>query len=119
MTAWEVALLAAGTMLVTDVLGVVMVQAEAKNRGWLAGIMDAVQWVVGITTTTLSVTAFQGHRLSEKLLVGACVTVANVLGTKLGQLVGKRWVTDRTLEERLSALERMSHMHHNEGVPDA
>ncbi len=105
MTGWEVAILAASTMAVTDVLGVVLVQAEAKNRGWLAGIMDASQWGVGITTTTLSVTAFQGHSLSEKVLVGGFVTLANVLGTKLGQLIGKRYVTDLSLEERLSALE--------------
>lgn len=108
-----IALIAAATMVVTDVIGVVMVQAEAHNRGWLAGWLDTLGWLVGIATTTISVTALQGHSLSEKILVVGLVSAANLFGTKLGQVVGKRIVkgavmtlADRELiEARLQALE--------------
>lgn len=104
-------------MVATDVLGVIMVQAEAGNRGWLAGIMDAAQWGVGIATTTISVTTLDGHDFRTKVLVVAFVTVANVLGTKLGQLTGKRLLSaprmmrlfrseGMSTEDRIAALER-------------
>jgi hypothetical protein len=101
----RVALLAALTMVATDVLGVVMVQAEARGRGWLAGWCDTAQWLVGIVTTTISVTALQGHSLSAHLWVLGVVSIANLFGTKLGAEIGHRWVKDKTLEERLAALE--------------
>lgn len=104
-----VAIIAAATMVVTDVLGVVMVMAEARNRGWLAGWMDTAQWIVGITTTTITVTALQGHSLSEKVLVVVLVSLANLFGTKLGQVIGHRFVTDAsTLAERVARLEAMN-----------
>lgn len=116
------ALIAALTMVATDVLGVILVQAEAANRGWLAGVVDAAQWGVGIATTTISVTALQGHSLREKVLVVILVTLANLLGTKLGQVTGKRLLGSPrlsavfgregpTLEERVAALERSTKGH--------
>lgn len=104
---WSIAVIAAATMVATDVLGVIMVQAEARNRGWLAGWCDTAQWYVGITTTTISVTAFSGHSFSQKVLVGVLVGLANLFGTKLGQVIGSRYVRDKSsLVDRVSALER-------------
>lgn len=101
------ALLAAGAMVITDCAGCVMVVAEARNRGWLAGAMDSIQWLVAITTTTISVEAFSGHDWHKKLLVGGLVTCANLFGTRLGAFIGHRFVTDETtLAERVAALER-------------
>lgn len=111
------ALIAAVAMVATDVVGVIQVQAEAAQRGWLAGMCDAVGWGVGIATTTISVTALQGHSFHEKLLVVAFVTIANVLGTKLGQVTGKKLLRSAhvarifaregpTLEDRVGMLER-------------
>lgn len=111
-----VALIAAIAMVITDIVGVIQVQAEAANRGWLAGICDAVAWGVGIATLTISVSALQGHNMGEKILVVTLVTIANVVGTKLGQVVGKKILSSRrvgrvfaregpTLEERVVALE--------------
>jgi len=102
---YRIALLAAGAMLITDVLGVVMVQAEARNRGWLAGLCDCAQWLVGITTTTVAVTTLQGHSTTQKIVVVVLVSAANILGTKLGQIIGSHFVTDQTIELRLQALE--------------
>lgn len=100
------ALIAAVTMVVTDILGVVMVMAEARNRGWLAGWMDTAQWIVGITTTTITVTVLQGHSFAMKALVVILVSAANLFGTKLGQMIGQRFVTDATtVADRLARLE--------------
>lgn len=101
-----VAILAAVTMVLTDVTGTIMVMAEARNRGWLAGWLDTAQWLVGIVTTTVSVTALQGHSLSEKVWVILLVSAANLFGTKLGQVLGSRFVKDKTVEQRLANLER-------------
>ena len=105
------ALIAAITMLVTDVLGVIMVQAEARNQGWLAGWMDTAQWIVGITTTTITVTVLQGHSLAMKSVVVVLVSAANLFGTKLGQVLGRRWVKEdptTTLAQRITRLEETS-----------
>jgi len=101
-----VALIAAAAMVVTDVMGVIMVMAEAHNRGWLAGWMDTAQWLVGIVTTTISVTALQGHSFGEKALVVLLVSAANLFGTKLGQVIGRRLVPESmSLPARVAALE--------------
>ena len=104
---WIVAL-ASVTMLATDVIATVMVMAEARNRGWLAGWLDTAQWLVGIVTTTVSVTALQGHSWTEKILVLLFVSAANLFGTKLGQVIGSHYVTDASIEQRLTALESAS-----------
>jgi len=98
-------------MVVTDIFGVILVQAEAREAGWLAGLMDAAQWPVAIVTTTITVTALQGHSETEKVWVIGLVTCANVGGTKLGQLIGKRFVKDAknlSLTDRVTALERVA-----------
>ena len=101
------AVIAAVTMLFTDVLGTVMVIAEAHEQGWLAGWMDTAQWLVGITTTTITVTALQGHNLNQKIAVIVLVSAANLFGTKLGQMIGSRFVVKtKSLNERIATLER-------------
>jgi hypothetical protein len=105
MNALTIALLAAGTMAVSDILATVCVMAESRGRGWLAGVLDSAGWLVSITTTAIAVTALQGHSLTEKVLVVVLVTAANLLGTKLGQIIGSRFVTDGGLDGRVAALE--------------
>lgn len=114
-----IVLIASLAMVAQDVLGTIMVQAEAANRGWLAGFMDASQWGVGITTATISITAFQGHDVRLKIAVASGVTAANIFGTKLGQMWGKKLLASRkvrmffakgdviepTLQERIAVLE--------------
>ena len=85
-----VAVWAALAMVCTDVIAVIMVQAEAANRGWLAGACDTVGWYVGIATTTISVTTLSGHNTTAKIWVLVLVGAANLLGTKLGQVTGQR-----------------------------
>ena len=83
-----VALVAALSMVAADVLAVIMVQMEAANRGWFAGAMDGLGWIVGITTTSISVRVLNGHSTTGKVWVILLVTAANVFGTKLGQVIG-------------------------------
>lgn len=90
----EIALLAALAMVVQDVLGTLMVQAEARNRGLMAGIFDSLQWFATITTTTISVTALQGHSVHEKVLVILFVTAANLCGSVIGVFVGKKMIKE-------------------------
>jgi uncharacterized membrane protein YsdA (DUF1294 family) len=105
MTGFYIALLAAITMLFTDVSGTLMVIGESRGRGWFSGLMDTFQWLVGIVTTTISVTALQGHALSEKIWVVTLVSAANLFGTWLGVYVGRKFVKDKTLDQRLKILE--------------
>lgn len=87
-----IALIAAGCMVVEDILAVIMVQAEAANKGWLAGWMDTLAWYFGIETTSISVGALHSHSTIAKVYVLAFVGAANLLGTKSGQMIGKRLV---------------------------
>ena len=88
-------LLVAGlAMLIQNVLGVLTIQAEARNRTWLAGILDSFCWFCSISTTTISVTTLQGHDFGKKVIVVAMVTVANLLGTALGVTLGRKLVKE-------------------------
>jgi hypothetical protein len=85
-------LFAAGCMVVQDILAVLLTDAEARNRGWLAGILDSAVWLFAIATTTIAVTALQGHSLAGKVELVVFVTVANLIGMRLGVWIGKRYI---------------------------
>jgi hypothetical protein len=72
--------------------------------------MDSAAWVVGICTATIAITALQGHNLTDKALVVVLVSAANLFGTKLGQVIGSRYVTDAgSLAERVARLESVTY----------
>lgn len=108
MTGLEVAVIASATMVATDIVSTVQIMASARNRGWLAGWLDTAGWLVAITTTTLTVTALQGSSFSEKAWVIVLVSAANLFGTKLGQVIGTKYVKDMTVEQRLANLEAVA-----------
>jgi hypothetical protein len=89
------ALAAAGAMLIQDITAVLLVQAEARNRAGLAAIFDSVMWLASITTTTVSVTALQGHHLGAKAVIVIAVTLANVAGCYAGVAIGRRWIKEK------------------------
>lgn len=93
----NIALLAALCMVFQDVLGTLMVQAEARNHGWLAGFCDSVMWLFSIATTAISVTALQGHNIHEKVLVILLVTLANLVGSRLGVYFGKKYIKEQII----------------------
>lgn len=85
---------AAAAMFGQDIIGTLMVQAQARNRAELAGLMDTAGWLLTITTTTISVTALQGHSLTAKIAVIAAVSSSNFFGTYTGVRLGKRYIKD-------------------------
>jgi hypothetical protein len=89
-----IALWAALAMLVNDIAAVLLVQAEARNRGGLAALFDSLMWLASITTTSVSVTTLQGHHLSAKVTVIAAVEIANVLGCIIGVAIGRRLIRE-------------------------
>lgn len=92
------ALSAAAAMLVQDVTAVLLVQAEARNRAGLSALFDSVMWLAGIATTTISVTALQGHQLSAKAAVLVAVELANVAGCYIGVAIGRRLIKEHKTE---------------------
>lgn len=88
------ALAAAAAMLVNDVAAVLLVQSEARNRAGLAALFDSIMWLASIGTTTISVTALQGHDLSAKALVLVAVELANVAGAYIGVAIGRRLIKE-------------------------
>jgi hypothetical protein len=114
---WEIAL-ACVTMILTDVLGVLLVQAEARNHGWLAGWFDTAQWIPGIVCSAITITILQGHSTLAKALIIVFVSMANLFGTKYGQSLGTKYIKDvhlmstkqqvDVLLERMDAVERVT-----------
>ena len=88
------ALAAAGAMLINDVAAVLLVQSEARNRAGLAAVFDSIMWLASITTTTVSVTALQGHQIDTKAAVLVAVELANVAGCYIGVAVGRRLIKE-------------------------
>jgi hypothetical protein len=88
-------------MILADVLSTIMVMAEAKERGWLAGLLDMAAWYVSIATTSISVTTLSGHNTVGKIYVLVLVGLSNVVGTKTGQMCGSRLL--KTKRDKLVA----------------
>lgn len=85
-------ILAAIAMVIQDIFGVLMTQAEARNHPWLTGFFDSIGWIAAIWTTTISVTILQGHSLVEKGWVILAITIANFAGSWVGVKLGKKYV---------------------------
>lgn len=87
-----IALLAALAMVLQDILEVLKDQSQARNHALLAGAFDSLMWLALIASTTISVSALQGHSLSKKILVVSLVTIANFIGQGTGVLIGKKFI---------------------------
>lgn len=90
----EIGLLACGAMIMQDVIGVGYVQATARNHKWLSAHLDNLTYYTLIATSTITVTAFQGHSLEKKIVVVLFVTVGNYIGTISGNMLGKRFIKE-------------------------
>ena len=89
-----IVVLAAVSMLVQDILAVLLVQAEARNKATLSAVLDCLMWPAGMACTAISVTALQGHDLGLKAAVIAAVEVANLAGSYVAIGLGKRWIKE-------------------------
>lgn len=72
--------------------------------------MDAGMWLCGLTTNHFALNAINSrNRLLEGLVIGF-VTLANIIGSKLGQWIGDKYFPDpikaemRDIEGRLKAI---------------
>jgi hypothetical protein len=88
----NIAVIAGLSMVVQDVLAVCMVQAENRNRGWVAGFCDAGMWLMALFSYDKAITS-TGH---ERLLVILFVTAANIFGNRLGVFIGNKVVKEQT-----------------------
>ena len=104
------------SMIFTDLLGVLLVQAEARNHGWLSGWLDTAQWIPGIICSSVTITILQSHSLFHKGLVILVVSAANLGGTKIGQVIGTKYIKDThrlSIEKRIDLVEQaiQNHQH--------
>jgi choline-glycine betaine transporter len=108
MTSWEIVILAAASMVVSDVLSVVLVQAEARNKANLSGVMDTLGWGASIIVTFATLHALGGTDMALKVAVIVAVSAANYFGSWWGVVIGKRFVSETatTLAERVARLEQ-------------
>ena len=90
-----IALWAALAMIVQDVTLTLMVQAEARNRWVLAGLLDSVGFLAQVATYGISIDSIVRHGLTgPTLVILGALTVANFVGTGLGVLIGKRYIKE-------------------------
>jgi hypothetical protein len=90
-----IALWAALAMVAQDILAVCLVQAEARDKAALSAGLDSAMWLASIATTTISVTALQGHQVPVKTVVVVAVTLANMVGSFAGVKIGQRFIKGR------------------------
>lgn len=87
---WQWALWAALAMVGQDLLATWLVQAESEYRAARAGLLDTLNWPMGMAVTFTTVEALQGHDTALKIAVCAAVSAANYAGTSGAVLIGKR-----------------------------
>jgi hypothetical protein len=85
-------LAAGGGMFTQDVIGVLTVQAEARNSWWKAGLFDTLGWFAWFLSASIAINTVGGKALAPKIAVIACITFANFFGTGLGVMLGKRFI---------------------------
>jgi hypothetical protein len=90
-------------LLVQNVLAVFLVQAEARNRALLAGLLDCLMWPAGMITTTITVTALQGHHAGLKTEV-----IAGGHAGQLRRLLG-RGEAGQAVHQGAASVERYCH----------
>ena len=84
--------LAALAMVVDDVLAVMLVQAEARNRAVLSGILDSFMWMFSMLVTVTTVNVMQGHHFEKKAVAVGAITLANFVGSMAGVRIGRRYI---------------------------
>lgn len=101
MSTWELAVLAGIAMISQDLLLTWMVQAEARNRWVLAGLLDCLGFLAQVTTFGVSIDAIIKHGLTfQTYVVLASLTVANFIGTGLGTKLGEKYIHAKNLGEK-------------------
>lgn len=96
MTPWLLVPLAYAAMVAQDVLGSVLVMAEADRRAHTAALCDTVQDAARLTgLLVVTGTALDSTDLPLKIAVIAATLAADYSGTYLGVRVGDRLIKAR------------------------
>lgn len=79
-------LLAVLAAAIQNIVVVLLVQAEARDRPLMAAVFAGLTWIASIATTAIVVTSLQDghHRVSICIAVAASTSVGTYLGVKLG-----------------------------------
>ena len=77
-------------MIGQDLLSTWLVQAESQFLANRAGLLDVLNWPMGMAVTYTTVVALEGHDLTLKIAVCAAVSAANYFGTRTAVQLGHR-----------------------------
>ena len=89
------AIIAAFCMICQDILVVSRVQAEARNRAVMAGVLDSIIWIFSMTTLSITLDTIHSGTTAHKITVGVAVTCANLIGTTSGVIIGKKLIKEQ------------------------
>lgn len=87
---WLWAAAAALAMFGQDLLSTWLVQAESEYLPGRSGLLDTLNWPMGMAVTFTTVEALQGHDMALKIAVCAAVSFANYTGTSTAVRIGRR-----------------------------
>ena len=87
---WVWAVAAAVAMVGQDLLSTWLVQAESQFLAVRSGVLDTLNWPMGMAVTFTTVEALQGHDMALKVAVCAAVSAANYFGTSTAVRIGRR-----------------------------
>jgi hypothetical protein len=93
VSTWELAVLAFFAMIGQDLSLTWLVQAEARNKWVLAGLLDSVGFLLQVATFGVSIDAIIKHGLtSQTIILLVVLTAANFIGSGMGTLLGSKWI---------------------------
>lgn len=91
MTPWLLPVVSAAAMAVQDVLGVLMVQAEASYRAHRAGLLDMAADAARMTAAVVTTgTVLLSRDVALKAAVIAATLAADYAATAAGVMIGRR-----------------------------
>ena len=102
------------SLLISNIAGVFMVQAENRHRPVLAGLFEGVYGLLWLLAAGFTVTTFAGHDLVHSFIIGAAAFAGNFVGSYFGTKLGDKYLLDPDAK-RITALESDFKRHHDSG----
>lgn len=96
---WLTALATLGCFLGANVFSVFMVQAEARNDAFKAGVFEAGYALFWIVAARYSVDTLNGHGTARMVVMLTALVLGNFAGAYIGTKWGERLVRDHEAEE--------------------
>jgi hypothetical protein len=96
---WLTALATLGCFLGANIFSVFMVQAEARNAAFKAGIFEAGYALFWIVAARYSVNTLNGHGTTRLVVMLSALVLGNFAGAYIGTKWGERLVRDHEAEQ--------------------